>query len=385
MKNRRNILILLTFSVLLQAAPAAAYEAKFTHRWIARVAVDHLLRTHPGVYDQLKLFREDVVDGVEHEDDIFVDGDTDPLTLRVMRHFHRPVDESGLFMFEQTFPNSLQWGTMPRSDNNWGWDDALEQYQYGNYAEAFFAIGHVIHLIQDLTVPAHTHLDIHGPPDGDDYESYCFKQMVSEYVSTLAVPAVDTPIPAFATLEEAWFATSSASYWRNMYTGHLDDATKEVSGEVALMFGDLGWSWFKENWTIGTPSVGALGADFFEDQSGWFYFKNSEHPAAYDRANYSGAFNPNPEIALNTADNSMTANFARDLVPVAILHSSAVLKMFMDKAVALEPLEPPTRVKRERPSQGCQAAPVDMAGWLAVFSVFLAWRRRLFPATGNRR
>ena len=51
------------------------------------------------------------------------------------------------------------------------WGMALGQYYIGNKASAYEYLGHVVHLLGDVTVPAHAHYDIHF--DEDKYDD-CF-------------------------------------------------------------------------------------------------------------------------------------------------------------------------------------------------------------------
>ena len=111
--------------VTLVASPAAfpgqaqAYDAENTHRWIARSAVEFLVATYPGQYDELVTHTEDVVSGALHEDDLFLDGDTDPTTLRVMRHFFYAPTGEGLTFDGREFPSSYQWHALESEENEW--------------------------------------------------------------------------------------------------------------------------------------------------------------------------------------------------------------------------------------------------------------------------
>jgi hypothetical protein len=59
------------------------------------------------------------------------------------------------------------------------WSIASGYYRRGDMPRAFCALGHLIHLAQDLHVPAHVHNDIHGPTvilgKLDSLESWCKK------------------------------------------------------------------------------------------------------------------------------------------------------------------------------------------------------------------
>lgn len=57
------------------------------------------------------------------------------------------------------------------SNSNFTWQKAIYSYLKGNKKDAFLALGHVLHLIEDMTVPAHTRQDAHPPVlDSDVYE-----------------------------------------------------------------------------------------------------------------------------------------------------------------------------------------------------------------------
>src|SRR5690606_30280698 len=110
--------------LLASASPAWAYDAVFAHPWMTRSAATLLYQSDPETFAELYAHIERLAEGAEHEDDIFLDGDTNPETLRVMRHFYRPTDQTGLVMENQTFPSSFVWSTTPRQDNAWDWHDA---------------------------------------------------------------------------------------------------------------------------------------------------------------------------------------------------------------------------------------------------------------------
>jgi hypothetical protein len=359
--SRRAHILGLGAAVLVTAVAgaASAYDAHYTHRWLTRMAVRHLVARYPGVYDELLTYIDTVADGAQHEDDPLLDGDTDPTTLRVMRHFFRPTDESGLSYGGHDYPSSYEWAALPRDDNEWGYDDGLAAYRAGDTEEAYFVLGHIAHLIEDATVPAHTHLDAHGPPFGDSYESYCTSQMMDELTSLLPLPPEDAPVPAFADLHEAWMATARASYWRNMYPGEID-GTESVSGVLADMFPSIRFQYLYQNWRIGDPPVGQLGKGFKEDQPGWFYFKVADYPAAVDKVAYDPYADPGMGDTFGPNDDEvpMAALMARDLVPVAILHAAGVMKLFLDEAYATAPA--PEKPMPMPPDAGCATAPTPV-------------------------
>jgi hypothetical protein len=335
---RRTLASSLTIGVLaatsLSGSTASAYDGMFTHRWITRQAIAHVAACRPEASASLAQLEEEIAAGSEHEDDYYLDGDTDPQTLRVERHFYRPTDESGYSRGGVQFPSSFEWGATANEQNEWDWYDGLRRYQEGDDAGAFFTLGHVVHLLQDLTVPAHTQLKTHGIPDGDAYEDYCLFQMTDEHTSRLPTLPPGTPLVTFTDLRAAWQDTALNTYWRSLYRGDLAD-TNQPRGEISTMFPDLRWSWYSSIWWIGAPDMGTLGEDFTEEAPGWYYFKHAENVAAYDRAGAGPMAPSDGSLTRNAQELSMAALYARDLIPIAIKNSAALMVMFVDQAKSL--------------------------------------------------
>lgn len=65
------------------------------------------------------------------------------------------------------------------------WDLAVKSYEKGAKSQAYTYLGHYIHLVSDMHVPAHVHNDIHAPwpiDKKDPYEEWCGR---SDYDSKL--------------------------------------------------------------------------------------------------------------------------------------------------------------------------------------------------------
>jgi hypothetical protein len=344
---------------LVTVRPAVAYDADFTHRWITRQAIEHLRAAYPGEYDDVLDHLEALLDGVTDEDNELLDGDADVGTLRVMRHFLRPTDGAGFSYQGREFPSSFEWGAIPDASNAWGYDDAVAYWKAGDKANAYTAIGHVIHLIQDATVPAHTHLDNHGPPAGDTYEDYCSSRMRSDRDGDLATPPAGAAIPEFETLEDLFYATARASYYRNLVPGALtgtDTNDAVATGALGAMFPDADIDWLSHAWEI--PGVGTLDVAFWEQEPGRFYFKRTDGVGATARAGFDATAPDAFAFAANPDAEALHVGMARDLVPIAILHSASLLKKFMDHTRDLE-------VDRPEPDPDPTAASADGGGCAA--------------------
>jgi endonuclease YncB( thermonuclease family) len=132
------------------------------------------LKTHPELsvaaaelYNQTAS-RQLTLDQIELLAQGSVDEDADP---RYLNHYYDPVTGQGL--------NEGLWKGMAAKDwakkqnsatGDYSVDAIFFNYREGNYARAYQGIGHIIHLIQDMAVPAHTRNDAH--PEGDPFENW---------------------------------------------------------------------------------------------------------------------------------------------------------------------------------------------------------------------
>jgi len=102
--------------------------------------------------------------------------DEDSINRPYFSHFYDPrrKGEQGLDILEGDLKFRSALDRMQRY-----WDYASILYQQGQKPRAFYALGHLIHLVQDLHVPAHTHNDIHGPTvflgKPDSLEQWCVR------------------------------------------------------------------------------------------------------------------------------------------------------------------------------------------------------------------
>ena len=80
---------------------------------------------------------------------------------RYICHFYPAIAPSGLYYATpDTGPtvDSVEWGIDDHPLNEYGWPDAITN---ANTYLGWIALGHVVHLLEDLAVPAHTRTDYH--------------------------------------------------------------------------------------------------------------------------------------------------------------------------------------------------------------------------------
>ena len=163
-----------------------AYEVH-THKQLTEATIELFNQSFPEHQIEGEL-KEALIIGSEEED-------TAP---RHLFHFYDPVNDKGLTLKNKSWLSSKKWAeneqkqialkiptffaNLPRlaiPETNYTWQKAFNSYQQGEKAEAMKALGHVLHLLQDSSVPAHTRNDIHV--DGDSYEKFAAEQKTIDW------------------------------------------------------------------------------------------------------------------------------------------------------------------------------------------------------------
>ncbi|MDD3098554.1 MAG: hypothetical protein PHU82_01880, partial [Candidatus Pacebacteria bacterium] len=153
-----------------------AYDAKTTHPNLTELTVDFYNQSFPAHFLS-NLEKQWLMQGSIEEDN----------GVRSINHFYDPVFNK-TWQFggvEHFFPslNAKEWGQNPFaqavydplyvaligpvakspifSKTNFTWQRAIYEYLKGNKEMAFKSLGHVLHLIQDMSVPEHTRQNVH--------------------------------------------------------------------------------------------------------------------------------------------------------------------------------------------------------------------------------
>ncbi|HUY69438.1 MAG TPA: lamin tail domain-containing protein [Candidatus Tyrphobacter sp.] len=201
MENRKllKILVISLFGsgFFISSSQSVSAYGYGVHAALTQSAVNFYNQSYPDnkISSDLKAY---LVDGSRREDD----------TPRWMNHFYDPIHNRGLsydpairpdIPIPGSWDSSKEWATS-EGDQNGGryktgetigtiltalqsgqlsdissqsdftWQKAIQLYASGKKEEAMFALGHVLHLMEDMTVPAHVRNDPH--PDSDSYELY---------------------------------------------------------------------------------------------------------------------------------------------------------------------------------------------------------------------
>jgi len=209
---KRKIFIFSVIVLFLSAAfsfsELFAYDDQTTHPALTDEIVDFYNLLHPGVPLTAEQ-KEWVVEGAMLED-------TPP---RWINHFYDPKNKTGWSgdhagrFWEGLMQNISYWILAqyePVSSLNWlhnrelqssymlyggdhTWERAIEEIKKGNQKEAYRTLGHILHLIEDASVPDHTRNDTHAHEVswatgdyGSPYEEYA-KQYTRQTIKRLRI------------------------------------------------------------------------------------------------------------------------------------------------------------------------------------------------------
>ncbi|MEK7148978.1 MAG: hypothetical protein AAB796_01075, partial [Patescibacteria group bacterium] len=189
MENIRAIKIIIAIQMgVLLGIPffALAYDQFTTHPALTSEIVKFYNYSFPNI----KLLDEDkslIMQGSIDEDK----------NVRFLRHFYDPVHKRGLtlndlrlprdpqlagliFATQAPFTSSKEWAESPGLQNGNGlfaslsqpvfsgeddfsWERSIYEYAWGDKKRALLGLGHILHLLEDATVPDHTRNDPHPP------------------------------------------------------------------------------------------------------------------------------------------------------------------------------------------------------------------------------
>lgn len=181
MRNLRKLFIFLLFTWSYIQSNSLALE-KATHFNLNGIIVDQNreslnaylklnLGLPKGVEEKIngKYIIEWVQEGGKKEDE--------PWNTRSFNHFHNPLKTWGSAGFKGAFQSSIIWAQEQGAfgsifGGDWSWKKAREFFYKGltsvnrsdreeNLADTLRALGQVMHLVQDASVPAHTRDDAH--------------------------------------------------------------------------------------------------------------------------------------------------------------------------------------------------------------------------------
>ncbi|MFH0972632.1 MAG: hypothetical protein V1768_01385, partial [Patescibacteria group bacterium] len=159
---------LLALSLLLLFTTAVfCYDNFITHPKLSRGAIE--IYNNQANNKLTKQQQEWIVYGSIAED-------ADP---RYLNHYYNPTTDKGLNGYDELYGvrikvngvSAKQWAQAQDSvSGDYSETAIIQNYKNNNFERTYQGIGHILHLIQDMSVPAHTRNDAHAM--GDPYEKW---------------------------------------------------------------------------------------------------------------------------------------------------------------------------------------------------------------------
>ncbi|MBU1350220.1 hypothetical protein KKH19_03885, partial [Patescibacteria group bacterium] len=159
--NFKKTLFLLVAIIVLVifSSQVFSYDTNIAHPYLTQKAIELFNNNNNQKISAQEM--QWIIQGAKEED----------TPIRWMNHYYDPVANKGLWNFSSAKDWSKQnIRQMLYSKGNQTWQKALQEYRNNNKKQAFIALGHILHLIEDMAVPAHTRLDPHVL--GDPYEQW---------------------------------------------------------------------------------------------------------------------------------------------------------------------------------------------------------------------
>lgn len=227
MENKRILIALIFFYV---AVPSVlfAYGVE-THKAIS----DSIIKTYEDKNgDTFTAYETQlIINGSAEEDN----------GTRPLQHFFDPLNDRGLSVLKtwlssriwaqdtEAQGNYCDWGICSKrigysdkyfsSPTDYSWDRAIYEYAHGDKNRALESLGHVLHLIQDASVPAHVrndqHLNHNGFGDPDAYEAFTTRLGIEDFsipnnLQTKEFSGINDAFKKLATFTNANFITKDS-------------------------------------------------------------------------------------------------------------------------------------------------------------------------------
>jgi len=324
-----------TFVPLFLPVSVSAYEIG-THAYLTNESFDLFNKNFSSQKISPEL-RDFLVDGARREDDV----------PRWMNHFYDPVNDRGLTSDMSVDPINIGnwdaskvWAKNIKNQNglmykvpatiasmlnavqkrkistisdetDFTWQEAIRYYANGENEKAMFALGHVLHLLQDASVPDHTRNDPHS--EGSPYEKFTDQYTLTSIDKELIKRLNDKPIPAFSDLENSF--KELATYSNNN---------------------------FYSKDTIGIQSGYKSPEPEYVDRDGFYYYgfnkdENNRpiHLVAYinfEKFSYIHSNKENLTLKEALGKSNVLDDYWSRLSTKSVLYSAGLVKLFFDEA-----------------------------------------------------
>lgn len=320
--------------------------------------------THPGLTDEIidlfNLYYPELKISDEYKE-LAKNGSIDEdSNIRMMHHFYDPVYNRGIEIAGTRWQSSKDWvqDTMGQaslldqvfagsltsyfgSDADHSWNRAIYEYVWGDKERGIKDLGHVLHLIEDASVPDHTRNDPHPPwfNFGSPYEAWT-AQFDSEKIEGLGKSLYGASRKPVVLSDLQGYFDSMAGYSNNNFFSK--DTTPDKTNEYQK------------------PEQGATILETLQNGIVASFLYNNDSNDFFRLALVKKDFVQNKkEYFVKDDDFLVISNYWNRLSKQAVLHGAGVVKLFFDE------------VEKEKKTQ-------------ALFNKNKSWFAKAYDATKNK-
>ncbi|MBI2022985.1 lamin tail domain-containing protein [Candidatus Giovannonibacteria bacterium] len=292
--------------------------------------------THPALTDEIvdlfNLYYPELSLTTEEKEWVKIGSIIEDENIRPMNHFYDPVYDRGLWGFpaskiwaESTFRQSLYDPSYAISGSSlaavsmgyfdsrtdYSWQRAVHDYVWTDKERGFIALGNILHLVEDASVPDHTRNDPHPPvlDFGSPYE-YWTKKFTPTEIEGLAKSLYgDSAQPlAFGTLQDYFDSLSrysNSNFFSKDTILFTDYVKPKISNEVEII---------RSN---GKSVIFAYNNDII---------------LAARLAKFEWQSPEKKDYFLDDPDNLILTDYWSHLSKQAVLHGAGVMRLFFEEA-----------------------------------------------------
>ena len=171
MMRKFSPLLLAVVFCLLMSGQARAHEGDVHGKVLTTEAKDLLTDPQSPAYlpeyDEIAdtVYFNDIKEGSVEEDNLLqIPFFEEVPSLSWMRHYYNPKTKEGLW----SWPSTIEYGETI-------WSEAIWKYRHGDKENAYYKLGRVIHLLEDMSSVPHVFLDVHVE-ESKGYEAWVSNQ-----------------------------------------------------------------------------------------------------------------------------------------------------------------------------------------------------------------
>lgn len=301
-------------------------------------------------------------------------------TARFNNHFHNPLrlwPQAGLNDLLQTGSSALVWAQDPLANPDWSWQGVRQSYaqaltletkaaRESQFARVFAGLGHLIHLIQDMSQPAHVRNDGH-PVDGigiDGIETWALHaeeeeggRLITGFAQTPRFPSLSLgagapPGGGYEPITEFWDtdqgSTQTFGAAEGLTVGLAEYTNANYFSEDTIAATDTAHQFPSPSVDIAAYSVCAHDPPPGSFGLRRWYISRSPAPCPDVPDHFlaqsltRNVFGLQPHAitpALTTLDDRVMEDYARDLIPRAVGYSAKLIDYFFRGDLTVEVID----------------------------------------------